>query len=161
MNIGLKTSTASARGNTGTAGKNARRQRSGNRAGQQVLHVLVSPQRRNSLPLDRRLPRAYWIGKRRQTCARTHGRDNSANDLPTTKPATTTTTGGTRPPSSRHQNLRPRSPYHPRRDYPPPPSLPAPLPAPSVAPSSAHAGQQQTRVIVRYSGRGGGGAGRN
>ena len=121
MDIGLKTSTASARGNTGTAGKNARRQRSGNRAGQQALQVLVSLQRRNSLPLDRRLPRAYWIGKRRQTCARTHGRDNCANDLPTTEPATTTTTGGTRPPSSRHQDLRPRPPDHPRRDHPPPP----------------------------------------
>ena len=95
LSISLKTSTASARGNTGMVGKNVWRQRSGNRAGQQALHVLVSPQRRNSLPLDRRFPRGYWIGERRQTCARTHGRDNSANGSPTTEPAPTTTTGGT------------------------------------------------------------------
>ena len=104
----------------GWQGKNVRRQRSGNREVQEALHVLVSPQRRNRPPLDRRLPRAYWIDKRRQTCARTHRKDSSANGSPTTEPATTRTTGGTRPPSSRHQDLRPPSRTTPVATTPPP-----------------------------------------
>ena len=119
MDIGLKTPTASARGNTGITGKKARGQLSDNQTGQQALHVLVSPQRRNSVLLDRCLPRAHWIGKRRQTCARTHGRDNSASSSPTTDPATTTTTDlsgppplSPGPPPSRPPAPRPHPPYH-------------------------------------------------
>ena len=116
MDIVLKTSNASACGNTGIAGKKARRQLSSNQAGQQGLDVLVSPQRRNNLLLDRCLSRVYWIGKRRHTCVRTHGRDNSASGSPTTDPATTTTTDPSGPPPP---SLGPPPSRPPPRPHPP------------------------------------------
>ena len=95
MDIGLKTSTASTRGNTRMTGKKRKAVAVGQPSGATSTshpRLTSAPQQP---PLDRRLPRAYCIGKRHQTCARTHGRGNSANGSPTTEPATTTTTGGT------------------------------------------------------------------
>ena len=142
MDIGLKTSTASARGNTGITGKKARRQLSGNQAGEQALHVLVSPQRHNSLLIDRSLPRAYWIGKRRPTCARTHGRGTSASGWPTTDPVTTTTTDPSGPPPP--PPGPPPSQPPPSRPHPPHRLHPLSPPAAPMQDSSRHASLPDT-----------------
>ena len=162
MDIGLKMSTASARGNTGTAGKKRKAAAVGQPGGAtssaarpRLTSAPQQPPARSTFAqsiLDWQTPSDVcahaWKGQQcgrlanNRTCNYDHNRRHPSIQQPPSGPP-------------------PPPPGPPPSRPPPPPSALAPPPAPSVAPSSAHAGQQQTRVIARYSGRGGGGAGRN